>query len=348
MALIKGICKNYGECDLADEKVVQEVDKTNFVCEECGRNLYPLEGNKDEGGKRKVLNTKLIAIIVTVVAMLAIGGVIYTFGIKGTKKIPTAIRIDKTTLEMTVGKTELIVPSVDPEGVKANFTFKVSDKNIVAVTTGGEVTALKKGETNIIVKCEENPEIRAICKVTVIAKPDSTGPEPILVKDLTINDKELSLKQGDSKQLSITVVPENHDETLVWSTDDKTVATIDGEGNVTAHKEGTTNITISASQSGISANVKVTVLKENKTETNEGNGRSEKNPTWGKYTGSRDTNGLPHGNGILNITRSTTIKGETAYPGERIEGVFRNGYVNMGTWYKKDGNAVVIKDLKVY
>ena len=42
------------------------------------------------------------------------------------------------------------------------------------------------------------------------------------------------------------------------------------------------------------------------------------------------------------------INGETAQPGERIKGVFRNGYVNMGTWFKKDGNAVVVKDLKVY
>ena len=73
-----------------------------------------------------------------------------------------------------------------------------------------------------------------------------------------------------------------------------------------------------------------------------------KNPSWGKYEGARDASGLPHGNGILRITRSTTINGETAQPGERIEGVFRNGYVNMGTWYKNDGNVVVVKDVRVF
>ena len=75
--------------------------------------------------------------------------------------------------------------------------------------------------------------------------------------------------------------------------------------------------------------------------------RPAKNPSWGKYDGARDGSGLPHGNGVLRITRSTTINGETAQPGERIEGVFRNGYLNMGTWYKNDGNAVVVKDVKV-
>ncbi|MBR6120787.1 MAG: hypothetical protein IKQ05_00125 [Prevotella sp.] len=72
-----------------------------------------------------------------------------------------------------------------------------------------------------------------------------------------------------------------------------------------------------------------------------------KNPSWGVYDGPRDAQGLPHGNGVLRITRSTTINGESAQPGERIEGVFRNGYVNMGTWYKNDGNAVVVKGIKV-
>ena len=44
MALVKGVCKNFGECDLADNKEVQEVDKTNFVCEECGKPLHPIDG----------------------------------------------------------------------------------------------------------------------------------------------------------------------------------------------------------------------------------------------------------------------------------------------------------------
>ena len=72
-----------------------------------------------------------------------------------------------------------------------------------------------------------------------------------------------------------------------------------------------------------------------------------KNPSWGSYSGERNAAGKPNGSGILKITRSTTINGETAQPGERIEGVFRDGYVNMGKWYKNDGNVVVIKDLKV-
>lgn len=43
MAKIKGVCHNYEGCDMASEKVVQEVEKSNFVCQECGKPLYPVK-----------------------------------------------------------------------------------------------------------------------------------------------------------------------------------------------------------------------------------------------------------------------------------------------------------------
>ena len=37
MAKIKGICKNIDGCDLAADKVEQEVDSFDFKCKECGK-----------------------------------------------------------------------------------------------------------------------------------------------------------------------------------------------------------------------------------------------------------------------------------------------------------------------
>lgn len=207
MALVKGICKNFGECDLADNKEVQEVEKTNFVCEECGKPLHPLESAKASKGKG--FNKKNAYII---------GG-----------------------------------------GVAA------------AVIIAGGIFAFSGGNN-------EAPE-----PVPVVT---GTEPEPIEV---------------DSE--SVKVEPEP--------------IKVEPEPVVKPQDPGITPKT------------------------------TPKNPSWGKYEGARDASGLPHGNGILRITRSTTINGETAQPGERIEGVFRNGYLNMGTWYKNDGNVVVVKDVRV-
>ena len=75
---------------------------------------------------------------------------------------------------------------------------------------------------------------------------------------------------------------------------------------------------------------------------------SQPSGPWWRYEGDRNTEGLPHGNGKVYITQSTTLGGREAVQGERIEGLFRNGYLNFGTWYHNDGTKSRLKDIKVY
>lgn len=56
--------------------------------------------------------------------------------------------------------------------------------------------------------------------------------------------------------------------------------------------------------------------------------------------------GQPHGNGILTFTSSHLIPGTvdcTANAGEKVIGSFREGKVNMGTWYRNDGTQLMVK-----
>ena len=68
MALKKGICKNFDNCDLADNKEIQEVDSSEFKCSECGKELYEIQ---EETKKTK---SKLLIIIIA--AVVIIGGVV--------------------------------------------------------------------------------------------------------------------------------------------------------------------------------------------------------------------------------------------------------------------------------
>jgi len=74
MAKVKGICKNIDGCDLAADKVVQEVDSFDFRCSECGKELSPVE---DEKKKKKGIPK--FAIIAVAIALLAIIGGIIAF-----------------------------------------------------------------------------------------------------------------------------------------------------------------------------------------------------------------------------------------------------------------------------
>ena len=93
MAKIKGVCHNYDGCDKAAEKIVQEAEKSNFVCEECGKPLYPINKGPKPAGDGKRIAT-LIAIFGG--AALVIGGIVYgiVFGVQKSRENAEAERIE--------------------------------------------------------------------------------------------------------------------------------------------------------------------------------------------------------------------------------------------------------------
>jgi hypothetical protein len=93
MAKVKGVCHNYDNCDMAADKVVQEVEKSNFVCEECGKPLYPVEdkkGVKSPQQKRLFTLIGLISGALIVVVGITCGII---FGIKSSKQKTEQIRL---------------------------------------------------------------------------------------------------------------------------------------------------------------------------------------------------------------------------------------------------------------
>lgn len=345
MAIIKGICKNYGECDLADNKEVQEVDKTNFVCEECGKPLHPID--KVGGNTRNPNKGKLIGIVAgVIVGVLAVATIICCFtGVIpcpwGGKK-PERIILKEKSFTLFENQSALIEASLEPEGAKGTLTYKSSDPKSVSITNGGKITALKKTSEDVIitVKLEEYPDVRDSCKVIVVKNVGETPPPPtILVESLSIKESDFVLSIGNSKQLNITVLPENHDEEISIVSSDESVAIVSEDGSVKAVKAGTATITVKADKSGKEASVTVTVNAQTPPPPPQ--------PNWARYSGERNKNGKPDGQGVLTITRSHSINGEMAQPGETITGVFKNGYLNMGKWNKKDGDVVIVKDIKI-
>lgn len=108
MAKIKGVCHNYEGCDMASEKVVQEVEKSNFVCQECGKPLYPVKQQTQPWWKKHQRELTLGA------GVLIIGGGI-TGGIlafSGDKEEPAKepAKVDTTQVD-TTKKDSVGVPS---------------------------------------------------------------------------------------------------------------------------------------------------------------------------------------------------------------------------------------------
>jgi len=205
---------------------------------------------------------------------------------------------------------------------------------VVLLIIGGGVACY-----TLVGSSDEPTGIKLEKKEKATVKDGDTLPPPpkqVLVKQLSIDGGDFSIKVGDSKQLTFVVVPEKHDELLSWTSDNEAVATVDNTGKVSAIKKGTATIKVAADKSGTNATVKVTVKPEEKPE-----------PIgilrYGKYSGGLK-NGQPDGTGKLTFTKPYQLNAQyTAQPGEYIQGIFENGKPTFVTYYQKDGTVTKIK-----
>ena len=112
MAKIKGVCHNYEGCDMASEKVVQEVEKSNFVCQECGKPLYPVKQPPQPWWKKHQRELTLGAGVLIIGG--GITGGILAFGgdkeepVKEPATVPT-VQVDSTK------KDSVVTPPQGPE-----------------------------------------------------------------------------------------------------------------------------------------------------------------------------------------------------------------------------------------
>ncbi len=82
--------------------------------------------------------------------------------------------------------------------------------------------------------------------VTLTAGGEAQLALPVFVTDVTLSPNTLDLTVGDTSALTATVGPDGADPTVVWTSSDPSVATVDENGVVTAVGTGTAIITCTA------------------------------------------------------------------------------------------------------
>ena len=90
--------------------------------------------------------------------------------------------------------------------------------------------------------------------------------ENVNITGISLEKKSIGLSVGECTQIVATVTPSNTTEKLEWSSDNETVATVDGTGNITAISEGVANITVTSESGAVQASCVVyinNVIDEN-------------------------------------------------------------------------------------
>lgn len=346
-----GRCTNIMRCSKAKNKEIQEADKANFVCAECGKPLMEvndtLTEKKDDGkkngpqgrsGQIKVNppiggKGKLYALIAAVVVAVIAGAVFILSG-GSSESAPTGISLSKSTGELAVGENETLQATLSPDGVTAQLKWATSDTTVIKVVDG-VVTAVAPGTAKVGVQVVENKALKAFCEYTV--KETTQGGNATVS---IVPPASTTLKVGEKVTLSAKVTPEG--STVSWKSSDENVAVVSSEGKVTALKAGSADIT--AKNGDAEDAVRIEVKKENGGGGNGSDGTI--NLGYGRYKGDIK-NGQPHGHGTITYTRSHQIvssKDFIANPGDKFEGEFRDGRISggIGYWYH-NGDITAIK-----
>ena len=147
------------------------------------------------------------------------------------------------TCDMRVGTQRALDWNIFP-GTNAAAEMTSSAPETVSIENG-VLTAHKPGNATITVAVDG---LTASCEVTAYEQ----------VTELAFADAALSLPAKYTAALPLTCVPEGSNETLLWSSSNENVATV-ADGVITTKALGTTDITVMAKHSGLSAACTVTV-----------------------------------------------------------------------------------------
>lgn len=167
MAKKKGVCHNYDNCDLAENKVVQEVDEFNFVCEECGKELTEIKG----GGNGPKLNWKPIAIIAAGVAVACGGGFGIWKAFSGSGAEETPVVTHSTGIASVTVGADWEVMSAPLDSIKNNDTIwiKASESITKDAQAAGVTPAitLKDSTSTFTISPENVTDIASVQVKTV-------------------------------------------------------------------------------------------------------------------------------------------------------------------------------------
>ena len=159
-------------------------------------------------------------------------------------KAPTSVSLNVATLQLGVKEKFTLVPAVN-SGASTTYTFASKNTKIATVSAKGVVTGKKAGSTQIAVKTHNG--LTAICKVTVYKAPSK----------VTVSPSTLSLTTGASAQLTAKITS-GSTSSIVWTSSNVSVATVDQFGIVRALSAGTATIT-ATTFNGKTGTCKVTV-----------------------------------------------------------------------------------------
>ena len=156
------------------------------------------------------------------------------------------IVVEEDAFELEIGGKDKINVTVTPDdATDKGVTFESSDETVVKVDENGNIEAVGEGTATITVTSEYDESIKETVTVTVKKPQEPDIPDTPEEPEYVITVPEmLSLYTGETKNLGVTITPDDGTVKPVYKIENTDIATVDADGNVKALKVGVTTLSV--------------------------------------------------------------------------------------------------------
>lgn len=157
---------------------------------------------------------------------------------------------------VSVGDKIPLKIQLEPKNVSYNkLSFKSSDDKVAQVDENGIINTLTTGKVTITVGCENSDKTESL---------EFTVKEKRLQKITFKEGKKITLENGESHKLVPQFIPkESKKSDLVYSSSNKTIASVSSDGTITTLRPGIVTITLKSTEENKSASIDVIVKSDN-------------------------------------------------------------------------------------
>lgn len=160
------------------------------------------------------------------------------------------IKLNKDSINLDIGGSFDLKVTLIPSSGSEIIKYESLDEEIATVSESGTIKGLKSGQTTILVTVE-GTELKSECTVIV-------SENVINAKELFVNEEVINMDLGETYQLSVSVVPNNAvDKSLIFSSTNEKVLSVDENGLVTGLRVGRAQIIVQ-SKANPEVQIKVT------------------------------------------------------------------------------------------
>lgn len=147
------------------------------------------------------------------------------------------LSIDNTTIQK--GERKKLQVTISPsEASNHKVIYTSSNPSVATIDDIGNIQAIRSGTTTITVKAEENT-VQSQIEISVYSK----------VTNVVLDEKEIYMQAKDTFQINGYVEPDDANNTeIIYSSNNKEIATVTNSGLITALQEGNTTIIASSKE----------------------------------------------------------------------------------------------------